>query len=314
MKVLYASVTNTSQVLSVNVTNGHSVSMATATIECLSTTLDIGDPITVNLGYTDDHGEIFTGYVKVIEENQNPTTITITATDVLIRASDYFIVTTNPATPLQVQNKSPEAIIGQLLGLAGITDYEYESSSYIWGVTGPCKIDCISSYDYSKMLTDLIAWQLWADETGTVMFKDRRPYPMGGDSSIGTITTPELITLKNWKNDKSLRNKVVVWGQTGIYAEAHASSPYLPVDFYKTAIVSSYVIDTQSMAQDACDFNLEVFNRLARGYTISMEGKHDYLSRKLCHLNYTGEDLYIFSAEHTWSKSGYIVNLELRKE
>mgnify|MGYP001328450156 CR=1 FL=1 len=314
MKRLYASIAGVTDPLTVNVTNGHTAQMATATVECRDTTLDLNDEITIDLGYFDDHGVIFTGYVKVIEENAKPNTITITASDVLIRAADFFIVTTNPATPLTIQNKSPEDIIGQLLALAGMTDYEHVDSSYIWGVAGSIKIDCVSAYDYSKMLADMIAWGFWADTTGTVMFKERKPFPMGSDSSIGTITNPEILSIKDWKNDRTLRNKVVVWGTTGVYAEASASSPYLPADFYKTSIVSSYIIDSQSMAQAACDYNLALYNRLARGYMVSIVGNHIYDARAVCHLNYSGEDLYIYSAEHSWSKGGYICNLELRKE
>jgi hypothetical protein len=315
VKTLYGSVTGTTGLLSINVSNGHSTQMANATIECRSTSLDIGDDITVDLGYTDDHGLVFTGYVKVIEEQGKPNSITITASDELVRAADFFIVTTNPTTPLKVQNKSPEDIIEQLLDLAGISDFEYDSSSYVWGVAGAITIDCVSVYDYSKMLADLIAWQFWADETGTVMFKDRRPYPMGGDSSIGTIWDNEIITIKDWKNDRSLRNKVVFWGATGIYAEASdPDCPYVPDGFFKTAVASSPIIDDQDMAQLACDFNLEVYNRLARGYTATIIGDHGYNSRRVCHLDRTNEDVYIFSAEHSWGKSGYVTNLELRKE
>jgi hypothetical protein len=311
---LYASISGVTDPLTINVTNGHTAQEATATIECRDTSLDINSSITVDLGYVDDHGVIFTGYVKVIEENAKPNTITITASDVLIRAADYFIVTTNPNTPLQMSSKSPEYIIGYLLNLAGMTDFTGDSSSYVWGVAGPIKIDCVSAYDYSKMLADMIAWGFYADEAGHIYFKDRRPYPMGGDTSIGTITNAELLSVKDSKNDRTLRNKVVVWGTSGVYAEASASSAYLPANFYKTAIVSSYIIDSQSMAQAACDFNLNIYNRLSRGYTVGMIGNHIYNARKVCYLNYTAETLYIYSSEHNWNKSGYTCNLELRKE
>ena len=315
MESLYASIPGLTQIKTVSVANNHTAQLANATIQCIGSTLEVGDPIEIDIGYTDSHGIIFTGYVKMIEEEAISHGLTVTASDVLIKAADYFIVANSPSTTLKVQNISPEDIIAQLLAIVDITDFEYDSSSYVWGVSGPIEISLISIYDYCKMLTDMIAWGFWSDIDGTVNFKDRRPYPMGGDPVVGTIANTDVISIKEWKNDRNIRNKVVVWGSTGIYAEAHADSPYLPADFYKTAVVSAPgIIDTQSMAQSVADFNLTLYNRLTQGITCTVIGSYLYNARKVIHLNYTAEDLYIYSAEHNWSSSGYLVNMELRKE
>lgn len=315
MKELYASIPGISNIESVDVSSSHVAQLTTATITCLDISLDIGSEIEVSMGYTDDYGVAFTGYVKMIDETESPHQFVVSASDVLARASDYFIVSSTPTTPLTVQNKSPESIIQQLLALAGITDYSYDSSSYVWGVSGPIEINLVSVYDYCKMLADMIAWGFWADSDGTVYFKDRRPYPMGGDSSVGTVTTGDLITLSDSKSDKNLRNKIVVWGSKDIYATASASSPYLPEGFYKTSVISAPgIIDSQSMAQSVADFHLAIFNRLTRGYAATTIGNYRYLARKVLHLNYTDEDLYIYMSDLSWSKAGFICNLELRKE
>lgn len=316
MEKLYASVPGVTKVLGIDISSGHVAQLSSATITCLETSLEIGDPITVDLGYESDHGLVFTGYVKMLDAEESPEQYTITASDALVRAADYFIVSSTPTTPLKIENASPESIIGQLLGMAGITNYTYQSSSYIWGVSGPIEINLVSSYDYSKMLADMIAWGFWADETGQVHFEDRRPFPMGGDASVGTLPTVEgLISLNDFKSDKNLRNKVVIWGSNGIYAEASAESPYLPAGFYRTSVISAPgIIDSTDMAQSACEFNLSIFNRLTRGYSVSSVGNYRFNARKVLHLEYTDENLYIFSSQHNWSRSGYICNLELRKE
>lgn len=315
MERLYASIPGVSRILGIDVSSGHVAQLSNATITCLDTELDIGDPITIDLGYESSHGLVFTGYVKMIDAEEAPQQLTITASDELVRAADYFIVSSTPTTPMTVENMSPEAIIGHLLGLAGITNYTYQSSSYVWGVSGPIEINLVSAYDYCKMLADMIAWGFWADETGQVHFEDRRPFPMGGDSSVGTVANTGLITINDFKSDKNLRNKVVIWGANPIYAEASAESPYLPSGFYRTAVISAPgIIDTLSMAQAACDFNLALLNRLTRGYTISTLGNYLFNARKVMHLDYTDEDMYIYSSQHSWSKAGYICNMDLRKE
>lgn len=329
MDELYADVTDTSDVLTVNVSNSHSGTNATATVVALNTGLDINSPISIDLGYTDDHGSVFSGYVKNIESGASPNQCTITAGDVLVRASEYFIVSNNPDVPLEYSNTSPEDIIEDLLALAGITDFSCPTpSSYIWGVAGPIKISLVSAYDYSKFLADLIAWQIYADENGHVYFEDRRPYPMDSDSPIATLTDINSIAFKSSKTDKDLKNKVVVWGTTGVYAHAENAESYDPINdetrqilpdgFFKSAVVSSTIIDNQDMAQQACDFNLLLYNRLTGGISVSSIGSHIYKARNTITVNssklsISSKDYYIYSCEHQWSQAGYTTNMDLRK-
>jgi hypothetical protein len=164
------------------------------------------------------------------------------------------------------------------------------------------------------MLADLIAWGFWADVNGHVWFTERKPFP-DGDTSVATIPNTELISLSTWKSDKNLRNRVVVWGSAGVYAEAHATSPYLPSGFFKTAAASAPgIIDNQASAQAAANYNLALYNRLTQGYNATIIGNPAITARKVVHLDYTDEDLYVYGCEHSWSAAGYLCNLDLRKE
>jgi hypothetical protein len=91
MTKLYASVTNTTDVTSVTVSESHNSPSASLVINAINTTLDIGNAISVDLGYADNHEHIFSGWVKQIEKQVPDNTYVITCNDEMIKAVDYFI-------------------------------------------------------------------------------------------------------------------------------------------------------------------------------------------------------------------------------
>jgi hypothetical protein len=330
MSELYAEVTDTSNILSVNIASSHSGSNSVATIEAVDTDLNVDDPITVDLGYSDDHAVMFTGYVKQIERGASPKEFSITASDVLIRAQELFIVPTNPDQPLTYRNISAETLVGNLLALAGITDYSGDETFYTWGYNSDIKISLTSAYDYCDFLAGLIMWKIYADRDGHVYFKNRKAFPMDGESSIGSISYADSTSMKAWKTDKNLRNKVVVWGAYNIYAEDSRADSFdpdldggvggytqiLPDGFYKTALAQSKVIDMQEMADKAVVDNLLAYNRLTCGVSATVVGNPLYEARKILtvnapELNVNGVNHYIYTCEHIWNQNGYTTNLEL---
>ena len=317
MSKLYASITNCSDIISVQVSNGHSMQLSAAVVECVSTSLDIGSAITIDLGYTDNHTVIFVGFVKQIEVKEPERIYQITCSDYLVRAVEYFIASTNPQTPLKYGPASAEAFVGFVLAQAGITDYSYDTSGYTWCIHGPTDINLTTSYDYAKYLADMIVWNLWnSSNSTTINFKDRKPYVMGGDTSIGTITATKILDIRNGKTDKNLRNRIVVYGYNNVYAEAKASSPYLPAGYYRSVVVSApQIIDTQDMAQRTCDYNLPALNRLTYQLNLSVIGDPLYISRKVITVNYPNFGInanwYIYHADHAWGKGGYTCSLDL---
>lgn len=316
-KKLYGTATGTTGILSVMINEAHTNATAAATVKAEDTSLSIGDAISLDIGYETDHTVVFNGYVKKIVRSIPEDIYEIQAFDVLSRAKDYFIASANPDAPFTRFQINAEDLIQDLLALAQLTNYTADPTSFIYAWTIPAEINLIGCYDICKQISDMLVWHLWADSTGLVHFEDRKPFIMAGD----TTADPALQFLGNvtyTTTDDDLRNRVVIYGANGIFAEAKAASPYLPAGFYKTAVLaSSLVIDLQSMADDAASYNLASWNRLRESLAGTIEGDPSLSARDI--VKVTLSDLgidsfwYVFSANHTWSKNGYKIELELRR-
>lgn len=319
MDKLSASVTNTSGILSITVSDSHTSPTSTASITAISTTLDIGDSVTVILGYEGNTFTALTGFVKEIEVKEPEKIYNITCANVMIRAIDYFIASSSPTSPYRWSNISAENLIQEVLELSGLTSFDLDPTSFTFAVHNPVEVNLTPAFDYARFLADIIAFNLYADNTGTVKLVDRRPYPMGGDVSVTTIQDTQVISASYAQSDRDLRNKVIVYGSGSITATASASSPYLPPGFFRTVVVAAPgVIDTQSMASQSASYNLTLLNRLTFRLNISMLGFTNLFARScvdvdLPELGINNEQWYIFSIEHSWSNAGYLTNLELRK-
>lgn len=315
MNNLYADITGITNPLSVNVQTAHSSSTATAVITALEHSLSIGDSVEIDLGYDTNHDLIFTGYVKAIKQDIKDNLYSITASDELIRAVEYFIVSPNPDSPYSWQNIQLEDLIEAVLNMAGITNYTSDPSYFTMGVSVPIEVNLVSAYDFCRQMADLLAWNLWADENGLVHYEDRRPYPVTSDTgSYDTIASSEIITYNESYSVDTLRNKVVVYGRGGITAVASASSPYLPAGFYKTTVIAGDYIAQQWQADDTASYNLDLLNRLKHTITATLVGDPKYLARGITYIPsvYSTDKWYIYAATHDWGAKGYTVGLELR--
>lgn len=335
MTELFAEITGCSNILSVNINESHASSTAIATFSCINTNLDIGDEISVYLGYVGDYSTVFSGYVKLIERKVPDNIYTITAYDKMIRALDYFIASSNPDSPFTRSNIAAEDLIADVLSLAGLTNFDFDPSLFTLAIGVPAEVNLVSAYDYSKSVADYVAWNLWADRNGTIHFHNRKPYPMDGtsrqpgdygDESAATILTTSALDLNHIKSEKNLRNRVVVYGSSGVQAEASNSESYdqllgdyrqiLPNGFYKAIVFSTELITSNGVAQDACDYNLALYNRLTHEVNLTIPGVADRQARTVITLDddYLGldGDWYIYQLEHAWGKSGFTTNMSLR--
>jgi hypothetical protein len=331
---LYGTVTNCTNLNSISISDSHSSTTAVATITCANTTLDIGDYLSIDLGYTTSHAVVFTGYVKQIDRKTPENVYTITAYNVLSRAVDFYIVSTNPDAPFSVSNASAESLVMQVLGLANLTSFNTGTSYINFGTESPVEVSLISAYDFSKQIADMIAWSLWADTSGVVHFRNRKPFPVdaayiaaGGESDLSTdtavgstITDSNILNGNYSESNQNLINRVMVYGADGITSEAKASSPYLPNvggTFYKTVLFSDvYLVTNQTVADIVSSYNLLMLNRLGKSLELAIQGDSSRVCRTVCNINSTelglNGDWYIFSLNHEWSKAGFITNLTLR--
>lgn len=332
MLELYADVTNISNPISIDVATSHNAAAAVATIRAETQGLNIGDEIEIDMGYTSSHGKVFEGYVKQVERNIPDGVWTITAKDKMIRALDFFVVSKDPDKPFKRKNIKAENLVRDVLALAGLTNYGKTATAFVFA-TGkePAEVNLVSAYDYCNGIADLLTWHLYCDMNGKAWFVNRKPYPMTGASGqwgdttdetvdgyeLTELTQAEILNVSYKRDERDLRNRVVVYGAEGIFAEAKASSPHLPSGFYKTAVLSSSIIAKQSYAQTTATYNLNRWNRLNYEVGLSVIGDYRLNAREIVQitepiLGLTG-NWYVYSSEHTWDENGYINKMVVKR-
>jgi hypothetical protein len=319
VQTISMSATGCSDIQSIVIQDSHVAPTSTAQIVTNNTSLGVGDSVTIVMGYVADTFTAFTGFVKQIEVKEPEKFYTITCANVMIRAVDFFIASSTPTNPFRRSNISAEDLIQDILELAGLTSFNMEATSFTFAVHNPVEVNLTGAYDYAHFLADIIAFNLYADNTGTVRLINRRPYPVGGDTSVATFDAINTLSVNYSVSDRDLRNKIIVYGSGSIAAEASAVSPYLPAGYYRTVVVAAPgVIDTQSMASQSATYNLALLNRLTYKISLSCVGVTGIQARTVITADFPGlglnnEDFYIYSVEHNISKSGYILNIEGRK-
>jgi len=319
MSSLYGSISGMSGILSIRISESHSSPSATAIIECENHSVDLGDEINIDLGYVGDSDVVFNGYVKLIEQNIPENTYNITLNDKMTRAIDYFIASSDPDSPFSRSNISAEDLVGDVFSLANLNSYEYETSYFTFGINNPVEVNLESVYDFNNRIATLLAYHIWCDNSGTVHFKRRMPYIMDGDTYTHEISASEILEEDYSVSEKDLRNRVVVYGNDGVYAEASAVSPYLPTDFYKSVVyASSILVQTNDMAQTIADYNLDKLNRLTESMSINIVGRTDISARDIIRvtpvtLSIGTLDWYVYAIEQSFESEGFTTTLELRK-
>lgn len=350
---LYAKVRNESntshidQVLDVNTVanHGNAISSLSFNTSDSSPVFGLGDHVYVELGYDNNHPVVFKGYIKQIEHNIPNDTFSFTVYDDLVRAQDYFIAASNPDAPLEKQNITAKDLVKDVLTLCGLDlsggRYDSDVTFFTFGTTGPFEINLVNCLDYCKGIADVLGMGLWYSDN-TIFFRRRDPSPMDGNTAPGNIPgDPPPYTIHNILNsssilsltysitEKNLRNRVVVYGQSGVYAESSASSPYLPNGYYKTAVLAApEMVSSNSVAKQISDFNLFLFNDLQQRLTLILVGDPTMNCRDEVYFDpsnlssYINPSLYpdlkgrwyVYSCENQWSTTGYTTTVELTRK
>jgi hypothetical protein len=342
MKKLYAAVTGVEGIISISINESHSSPVTVATVTCADENLQIGDLVTINLGYVENYTQIFKGYVKQKEVKLPESIYTITLHDYMSRAVDYFVAADNPSNTFKRKNIAAENLVRDVLALAGLTSFSYDPTGFTLAINTEAEVNLISAYDYCKSIADIVTWTLWADQTGTIHFKNRKPYVMTGNTGQPgddfdereTHYTPSIIIYKNSiigiekaKDEVNLRNKVVVYGDKEVSATASSATSYdpdtqttvtvLPSGFYKTTVIASALIGNKTLCQKTANYNLDKLNRIGvelRGLTI--EGNPNLHARSIIRINCPGvtegRNWYAYNVEHNWSSSGYTTSITAR--
>lgn len=271
----------------------------------------LGESVSISLGYNGSNTQIFQGYVDDVSYTRMPGTYEITCSDILRLAEKHYIVTNNLDEPWTRENISAENLIRDLLAEAGLTNYSGYSSSFTFGTNGKVEFNLTAVSDAISQICNILATNVYAIGN-TVYFRNTRPVP---DSSYSKEIT-KYIQADYTYGTEGLRNKVVVFGKNGIYAEASEESPYLPSGFYQTAIVSSELIDSQSMADDSVEYNLELYNKLTEELKLDIEGDPSINVRDTVKVNNStlgiNENWFVYSVRHNFEDT-FTTSLYLRK-
>lgn len=314
--------------ISVEVNEGYKQTCSRCTIEAE----DIGssglnDVVEVDMGYTTDHDSLFYGFVDEISFSRGQSLYTIEARDPLKLAIEHWLVSTDLENPWSKSNIAAEDLVEDLLGEAQVfsyASYSGDASSFTFGTQNPAEFNLMSSWDAVRTINHILAYHCYY-KAGTVYFTRMFPEPAGSKTSsehvVSSGDSGNLLFIDYGKNTDNLRNKVVVFGRDDIYAEAKTSSPYLPSTpntFYKTGIVSSELIDTQSMADDSADYNLDLYNRLTEFVRLDMEGNSNIRARDTVEVTETmsgiDEELwFVYSLSHSISSDGFTTSMSLSK-
>lgn len=305
--------------LSVEVSEGHKQVTARCSIETEDITgITLNDPITIDIGYDGSHGVIFVGYVDEIVETRMPGTYQIEGRDILKRAIEHYLVTTDIENPWSRKNIAAEDLVKDLLHEAGITSYVGDTSNFTFGVKCDAEFNLMSSWDAIRTICHIIAYNCYA-ENGVVYFKRVFPVPAAiADHSFIVGNLGNLLMAEYVYNTDNLRNRVVVFGRDGIYADKKADSPYLPAGFYKTAIVSNELIDTQSMANRSATYNLNLYNRLTEAFRVEVEGNVSVRCRDTVAITepfteQSADKWFVYTVSHRLDDDGYKMSLSLTR-
>lgn len=307
---LYASVTGCSNIISVEVQESFSAITATATVECDTTTLNLGDEITIDIGYASDHGVVHKGFVKKITRTRPENTFTIESADVLIRSVDYFIAADDPEHPFQRNNITSLNLVRDLLALAGITNVttvEPGPAILTWGTNEDgARFNLQTVADAVRFIADMSGNHLFYDrDADLVQFQARRPYVFDGDVATLTFTdtgaSRNIIDCRYESGTDKTRNVCKIYGRGDITARKRADNPYLVVD--QAVVIAHELISSSSVAQQIADYNLELLNRLTETYTITLEGDHNIAARLIADLTESfsgasGRDVFLYAVSH----------------
>jgi len=321
-KTPYKAVTiggNPIDILNIEVSNGHKQTCARCSIETDDITgVNLNQEILVDIGYVGNHGQIFKGYVDEISETRMPGTYSIEGRDILKKAIEHFIVSADIEVPWCRSHITAEGLVEDLLNEAQIYAYNGDVTHFTFGIQCPAEFNLMSSWDAISQICNILAYNCFA-VTGTVYFTRVFPIPSGAPTANFTVgNAGNILTIKYNYNTENLRNRVVVFGYGGIYAERKVASPYLPVDFYKTAIVSSELIEQQSMADDSAQYNLQLYNKLTESLHIDAEGDHTVKCRDTVSVTepFTGmsaDHWFVFSINHRIDDAGYKMSMSLSR-
>jgi len=240
---------------------------------------DIGTTVTGIINQNGVDTTVFYGTVKQVSRRRPENVWEFMAEDIIQRPVEYWFAPENIDEGITWSNISHLALAKSILLYASIANEfviddwtPYPTFQFATGPE-PVKVQTANAWDVITWINQITGMYVYADNSGNVHLSRIADEPglvasktfVGGNS--GTIKQIEYT-----RSDENLRNKVVVYGASGVQAISQAASPYLPANYYKTAIISYSMIDTNEMAAETASINLSRMNKLTETVILEVNG------------------------------------------
>jgi hypothetical protein len=264
--------------------------------------------IKVYEGYGSELVIVFTGYVDEIVTSSFPDTWEIVCTDALKRATATWL----DKTGITFNSAQAEDAVEDLLALAGLA-VTADTTDFTIGDAHPSAFKLMSVQDAMQQIAALIGWRIWCGADGTIYFKYMRPRP----SDTATWTYAYGLNILKYSytlTDRNLRNRIQVIGYDTIESTAFADSPYVPdPPKYRTAILSSEIVDTQGMADYISGRMLTELNTRTRSIEMDVPGNPYLQVGKSIHVDEPTRSLdhqfFIYAVRTIYEAGNYVFTL-----
>jgi hypothetical protein len=243
--------------------------------------LDVGDSVGANIITPSGNTRMFSGTIKSVVRRRPDGSWEFTCEDVLAKAIEYWFTPSDLDVGWTRRNINHLDLTKDILKEATIPNLDVIDD---WTPTGyptfqfavgpePVKITVASAWDTIGWICAITGMHVYADVSSKVHMTRiwDEPGPIV-HAYMSTGNAGNMKTLEYTRSDENLRNKVVVYGRDNLYKVASGSSPYVPAGFWKTAIVSSTMIEGDAMAQEVADINLLRMNKLTEACIVDCIG------------------------------------------
>jgi len=320
LRNLSASITGSSNITNIQITESYSQLSASAVVECSTTSLNLGDAITIALGYDGSTTDLFKGFIKKRERIRPDNIYRLHCNDLLGKAVDYFMASDDPENPFKRNNISSLNLVKDLLAQAGISNVTNTEPIpiFTWGTSEEgVKFNLQSVADAIQFVAQTTGNTIYYDSVNDIVeFRGRKPYVDVGDVAVAPAFTTgsagNILSISYESSSDRIRNRIVIYGKGNIHATRSAASPYVVVD--QTLVLAHELIDTQVLADGSAEVNLTILNRLGETYNIDLEGSASTRAREVHNLTESfigasNRPVFLYSVSHSYSESGWVTQV-----
>lgn len=224
------------------------------------------------------------------------------------RLIDYFITDSYEIDYYSTSRYWIELFLNE----AGL-DYTINSDGEGQPLSENTTLGLTSAYDAIIQLLQLNGWYIYFDEDGRAIVGS-----LDADllSSSHTFTDSEILTLKENTNDSMLRNRAVVWGNSGVFYDnsIHTQWNYDTLDKRAVVLANSSIRD-YTLASSLGQTLLDEFAQITDVVTIDAVGYYNLTVGDLVRINsdYYSNTGLITTLSSRGSSSGFITTITINE-